>query len=1095
MSTSMRPLLFEPLLRRVLDEHRERGSILGIPGSLFHRPREAAPYATTLFGEPLATPIGPAAGPHTQLAGNIAAAWICGGRFIELKTVQILDELDIPRPCIDLADEGYNVEWSQELRLEESVCEYASAWGLVHILHRLLDLEGHVPVATIFNMSVGYNLEGIRSPRMQRFMDLLEDASLLLDPIRKVLRVRFPRFADVEIPNRIANSVTLSTMHGCPPDEIERIARHLLLERGLHTTVKLNPTLLGKERLTEILHDRLGFTDVEVPDAAFAHDLRYDTAVELITSLRAVAARQGRTFGVKLSNTLEVANRRGLLPGAEMYLSGRPLYPVTLDLFLRLRREFGVDLPVSYSAGANADNVASLLAAGACPVTAASDLLKPAGYGRFAQYLERISEAMDAAGAPTLAVLAADAVRALEKASAAALSDPRYAKAYAPTELPKVTSPLAAFDCVAAPCVEACAISQDVPEYAGHLEDGDPDAALETILRRNPLPGITGHICTHLCQSRCTRTNVDQAVGIRDLKRFALEHGSARLAPAPSTGHRVAIIGGGPSGLAAAFHLALAGVAVTLFEAKDRAGGMPALAPAFRLPPEVVAADVARIEALGVVLRTKEPITVPPSDFLARGFTAVYVAPGCPTDSLPGDVPGIGAEGVYGAVDFLDRVAGGRSPDLGSAVVIIGGGNTAIDAARTAHRLTGRPCTVAYRRTRAEMPADADEVALLLEEGNVLLELVSPIGMVVEGGRVTAVECLRNQLGEPGPDGRRRPVPLPKSELRLPADAVIVATGQRPPRELLRSWRLELGLDGGIVVHEGTGRTSADSVYCGGDVSRGPATVVAAAADGRRAAEAILAELGVPFPVLPSRGLSSASRNLGEIHRRRALRADPQEPSRLPLLRRGGFELVTSGLTEAQASAEAARCLQCATVCDKCVGVCPNRANIPYEIAPIDVDVPIVSLADGAVVGHERVRIRQTPQILHIADLCNECGNCATFCVHEGEPFAKKPRLFLQRDAFDAAETNALFVDGATIRAKADDGTSIRLELAEDGYAYEDGNLGARLTPALAVAETKLRRKGTGSRSLRAAVETAAVWRALRETAPFALPREERGDS
>ncbi len=1092
MSHAMRPMPFEPLLRRILGEYRERGSILGIPGGLFYVPRETAPYATKIFGSPLAAPIGPAAGPHTQLAGNIVSAWLCGGRFIELKTVQIMDELDIPRPCIDAADEGYNVEWSQELHLEESAREYASAWALIHILHRFLDLEGRVPLGTVFNMSVGYNLEGIRSARVQRFMDTLEDASELLDPIRRTLRARFPRFADVDIPNRIANSVTLSTMHGCPPDEIERIATHLLEERGLHTTVKLNPTLLGKERLAEILHGHLGFAEIEVPDAAFAHDLSYDRARELIASLQRTADRCGRTFGVKLSNTLEVRNHRGVLAGTEMYLSGRPLYPITLDLFLRLRREFP-DLPVSYSAGANADNVASLLAAGACPVTVASDLLKPGGYGRLTQYLERISDAMAAAGAASLAAFAADADRTLERVAADALSDPRHAKSFAAAELPKVASPLTAFDCIAAPCVEACAVCQDVPEYIGHLEDGDANAALATILRRNPLPGITGHICTHLCQTRCTRTNVDRAVGIRDLKRFAVEHGQARLAPGASTGRRVAVIGAGPSGLAAAFYLALAGVAVTVFEAKDRAGGMPALAPAFRLPPNVVAADVARVEALGVEIRASAPIKAPPSDLLAHGFAAVYVATGFPRDSMPEDVEGIDAEGVHGAVDFLDRVAHGRPPALGTAVVVIGGGNTAMDAARTASRLTHHPCTVVYRRTRAEMPADAEEVALLLEEGNVLLELVSPVRVVAERDRVVAVECVKNRLGAPGSDGRRRPEPIPGSNLRLPADAVIVATGQRPDRDLLRSWMLETRPDGGVVVHEATGRAAPESVYAGGDVARGPAIAVAAAADGRRAAEAILAELGTPLPAPADREAPSASRDVEEIRRRRARRADRQEPARLPAARRHGFEAVTSALTEAQASAEASRCLQCATVCDKCVQVCPNRANVPYEIVPLDIQVPVVSLTDGAVADHERVSIAQPRQILHLGDLCNECGNCTTFCVHEGKPYAEKPRLFWDRAAFDAAGQSALFVDGTALCVKTADGASLRVALTEDGYAYEDADLTARLTPTLAVAEVHPRRTGDGTRSLRAAVEAAALFRALRKSVPFILPDPEKG--
>ncbi len=317
MSDKMNPLPFAVLLRWILTELEQNQSIFGLPRALFHTPRRDSPYALALYGQHLATPIGPAAGPHTQLAQNIVCAWLCGGRFIELKTVQIMDELEIPRPCIDLADEGYNVEWSQELKLEQSASEYVKAWALIHVLRRLLGWED-VPLGTIFNMSVGYNLEGIQHPRMTRFMDTLADASEELAAIQEALGTQFPQFANLPIPAQVTNNVTLSTMHGCPPDEIERIARYLLEERGLHTTVKLNPTLLGKDEVRRILHDELGFTEITIPDRVFEHDLQYGRAVELIRSLKQVAAARGLVFGVKLSNTLAMANHRGVLPGDEM---------------------------------------------------------------------------------------------------------------------------------------------------------------------------------------------------------------------------------------------------------------------------------------------------------------------------------------------------------------------------------------------------------------------------------------------------------------------------------------------------------------------------------------------------------------------------------------------------------------------------------------------------------------------------------------------------------------------------------------------------------------------------------------------------------
>jgi len=235
MTDRMRTLPFDALLHWIETELEAERSIFGIPRELFFVPRDDAPFATTLFGHHLAAPVGPAAGPHTQLTQNILSAWLCGGRFIELKTVQIMDELEIPRPCIDMEDEGYNVEWSQELRLHESLDEYVKAWVLIRTLRRLLGFE-ETQFGTIFNMSVGYNLEGILSPPMQRFMDRLEDASEEIESIASGLRNRSP-FADLEVPSRIVDSVTLSTMHGCPPDEIEKIARYLIEERVLHTTV------------------------------------------------------------------------------------------------------------------------------------------------------------------------------------------------------------------------------------------------------------------------------------------------------------------------------------------------------------------------------------------------------------------------------------------------------------------------------------------------------------------------------------------------------------------------------------------------------------------------------------------------------------------------------------------------------------------------------------------------------------------------------------------------------------------------------------------------------------------------------------------
>jgi putative selenate reductase len=1145
MSDRMNPQSFENLLRWILHEYADAQSIFGIHRSFFHIPRADAPYALAdFYGSYMATPIGPAAGPHTQLAQNIVSAWLCGGRFIELKTVQIMDELEIPRPCIDLADEGYNVEWSQEFKLEQSAQEYINAWALIHLLPRLLGWEGKAPLGTVFNMSVGYNLDGIRSPRMTRFMDQMADATAEIAEIKGVLRRRFPQFSDIEIPPRLTNSVALSTMHGCPPDEIERIGRYLLEERRLHTAVKLNPTLLGRDEVLRILHRELGFTEIEIPAAVFEHDLEYSKAVALIRTLGDAATRQGLTFGVKLSNTLAMRNHRGVLPGDEMYMSGRALYPITINLFHKLAQEFdrgpGEGLKVSFSAGADALNVADILAAGACPVTAVSDLLKPGGYARFGQWLANIEAAMTAAAADSLAALAADRLANLARAAAEALTELRYKKAYVRYGLPKTARRLALFDCVAAPCVEQCAVRQDVPDYAWWIAQGDYDTALEVILARNPLPAITGYVCNALCQTRCTRNDYEGPVAIRGLKRFAEEHGriarphaaisasasndASAIHPQPSTSTsqspvsslqsptsnlqppaspslvsisrlypssspRVAIIGAGPSGLAAAYYLALNRVRPTIYEAKDVAGGMLRLIPTFRLPCEIIQQDVDRIVGLGAEIALSHPVVVPPEALLQEGFAAVYIASGFQEDARL-HVPGIEGPAVFSALDLLARVRRGERPDLGRRALVIGGGDTAMDAARVAQRLTGSAAVVVYRRTRQEMPAQAEELEAALEEGMLLEELATPLEALRQDGQVVGLRCLRNRLGEPGPDGRRQPVPIAGSEFTVAADAIIVAVGQLPDLTFLDGSQVTLHKNGSIRAEAETGLAGAARIYAGGDVVVGPDSIIAACADGRRAAEAICRELGIAFSQPPAQFARLTEEEIIQVKHVRAHKETARKPEMLPIGQRRGFDLIEQPLTEEQAQAEAWRCVQCTTFCDKCVEVCPNRSNLTFFISAVRWMLPVLTCADGklSVSGVEPFAVEQTRQILHVDDFCNECGNCDTFCVHQGRPWWDKPRLFLSERDFLRETSNALHVAGDTIRRR-ENGQELRLTAVDGRLVYECASVRVVLSPAFEVREMELKAPFTGELSLRPAAEMAVALEGVKESLPFVVGR------
>jgi putative selenate reductase len=284
------PQPIEALLARALAEHEARRSVFDLPRRSFWTGREGIDLSVEVFGRRVGTPLGPAAGPHTQLAQNLVIGWLAGARALELKTVQVKDRLEIPRPCIDAPDLGYNVEWSQELTLEESAAQYATAWLLIHVLAAggWTGASARGPEAA-FEVSVGYDLAGIRSAPVARFLDTMRDARALLDGLRQRLPAALRARADVAVPDRIADTVTLSTFHGCPPQEIEQIVEHLFARHGVNVVIKCNPTLLGHAAVEELLRGRLGYDDIALDRAAFASDLGWDDASAMFGRLEGAA--------------------------------------------------------------------------------------------------------------------------------------------------------------------------------------------------------------------------------------------------------------------------------------------------------------------------------------------------------------------------------------------------------------------------------------------------------------------------------------------------------------------------------------------------------------------------------------------------------------------------------------------------------------------------------------------------------------------------------------------------------------------------------------------------------------------------------------
>jgi len=779
-----------------------------------------------IFGEAIETPFGPAAGPNTQLAQNIIAGYFAGARFFELKTVQKMDGADlaacINRPCILAEDECYNCEWSTELYVQQAFEEYVKAWCALKIMAKVYGLGD--PNGFVFNMSVGYDLAGIQGEKIDTFLNGMVDASKtpIFQECIAVLKEFFPGEADYidTITPHVSGSVTVSTLHGCPPDEIERIATYLITEKNLNTYVKCNPTLLGYEFARKTL-DGLGYDYIQFDDHHFREDLQWEDAVPMFHRLMQRTGERGLEFGVKITNTFPVDVAAGELPSEEMYMSGRSLYPLSLSLAARLAREFKGKLRISYSGGADIHSVRALFDAGIWPITMATTELKPGGYQRFTQIGDKL-DALDFKPFTGVDVVGIEAL------SLAARSDKYHVKAIKPLPRRKLYEKVPLLDCFTAPCKGGCPIHQDIPEYIELCRKGAYASALRLITEKNPLPFITGTICAHNCMTKCMRNYYDEPVNIRATKLVAAEKGydaymSKITPPAPVTdGRKVAVIGGGPTGMSAAYFVGRAGIPVTLFEKADRLGGIVRqVIPAFRISDEAIDKDVALMEKMGVEvkLNTEAPSV---AELKAQGYTHIFFAVGAWKAGRL-DIPG----NVVPVIGWLRDMKAGKDVSLGH-VAVVGGGNTAMDAARAALRAGAKSSTLVYRRTKKYMPADAEELEMAIADGVEFLELVAPVEQ--KDGKLI---CEKMKLGDPDDKGRRQPVPTGEM-VEIPCDTVVSAVGEKVESEVFTR--------NGITVDEKgipAFKTNLEGVYAGGDAVTGAATVILAMGAGRTAARAI----------------------------------------------------------------------------------------------------------------------------------------------------------------------------------------------------------------------------------------------------------------
>ncbi len=867
MGEIIRPLSFEKLMGMLLEEYRAEGSIFGVK-DFYKAGRSRLP----IFGMRIENPVGPSAGPVTQTAQGIIAAYLSGARFFELKTVCPEAEAG-QKPSVSIGDRTFSSEHPSELSIGEAFGEYVKAWYAIKLISTAFELG--VPEGFVFNMSVGGCLEDLKSEKMNSFIEGLKSAEYteVWRECENWARAHMDELDGIDgtylsdISPRVCSSVVFAPKEGLSAAEIEEAASYLIEEKRLHTFVRLSPDLLGYYSIRGIL-DINGYEDIEISKERMEKGALYDELKPVFNRLQSKADARRLEFGVKVSDGLNIESAKET-PVKEGKLTGRALFPIAFSLAEKIANDFGGGLRICFAGGADYYTASKLFNAGIWPITVVSDIIRPGGLRRFKQMAEDVSKCDYAQFSGILTSDLPDIEKELYESG-------RYKnRDIAPAR--KAEGPIPHIGCTKAQCRAVCPLGADIPLIQRLIKNGKILEALRVITQRNPMPFTVESLCSHPCMDSCSRRFYEGALDIKGENYKAAKNACFDLLdetePKSGAGMKIAVIGCGPAGLSSACFLARQGAKVTIFDKEYRPGGaVTKYIPKFRVSDSDLEWDATLIQMLGIEMELGVEVTSL-KELREQGFEKIILAIGAGKERHLKFAFGKSISALDFLSDYRKNPESTEETVMGN-VVIIGGGHTAVAAARCAKKLTSVDrVTIIFDRPAREMTASMDEIVALKKEGIFVRDNLIPSG--VRSGQLL---CHVSTLGEPDEKTGIRPVVDTGEKDKLPADVAINAIGEEVDSTLFDE------ID--------------SATYLVGSANFGKTEEIAKViADSQR-----------------------LCKKIANAHYDKYL-PDNENEDHSFLEKRGKL------CADCKKCSEGERCLECDSVCGFCAEVCPNRAN------------------------------------------------------------------------------------------------------------------------------------------------------------------------